>query len=168
MCLTCFLKQCVKDPFGNFTMQSVDYEWVPFYCAKCKRLGHEEASCSSQYVRSIWVPKPMAQTEGSNQQEAAAEKDPTDQRHTELDTPVHDVVTNAQSPRLKRTIKKTISFLGRLRAGQSAQPGNLALSNKFNTLRDHKQNAEDTPGPIMRKFDKARSMGRALRRPPSI
>lgn len=109
---------CVRDPFGNITEQIVYCEWVPYYRTKCKRLGHEEVSCSSQPIRSIWVSKPKATPEGPNQPEPVTDTGPpiavTDQHHKEASTPVHEVVTNAPSPGLKCGAKKTISFSDRL------------------------------------------------------
>lgn len=109
---------CVRDPFGNITEQIVYCEWVPYYRTKCKRLGHEEVSCSSRPIRSIWVSKPKATPEGPNQPEPVTDTGPpiavTDQHHKEASTPVHEVVTNAPSPCLKCGAKKTISFSDRL------------------------------------------------------
>ncbi|KAK9750282.1 hypothetical protein RND81_02G184100 [Saponaria officinalis] len=34
----------IRSPYGN-VLQQVDFEWVPFYCKHCKKLGHEMDNC---------------------------------------------------------------------------------------------------------------------------
>ncbi|KAL9233004.1 hypothetical protein vseg_008050 [Gypsophila vaccaria] len=37
-----------KSPFGDTLTQRVDYEWVPYYCSVCKKLGHQDKVCKKR------------------------------------------------------------------------------------------------------------------------
>lgn len=47
----------VRDPFGNLIFQQVHYEWVPYFCTKCKRLGHEHTGCTAIITKTAWIPE---------------------------------------------------------------------------------------------------------------
>ncbi|KAL9247574.1 hypothetical protein vseg_020992 [Gypsophila vaccaria] len=50
----------VTTPYGP-RIQKVQYEWLPYYCSHCKRLGHQLASC--RFQKKVYKPKPPAPTE---------------------------------------------------------------------------------------------------------
>ena len=82
----------MQDPFGNLLAQQVYNEWVPYFCTKCKRLGHEYTGCTATNVKALCVPKgtqlsnPVLATQinitGSNEAQ---------QEHTEQDSHVPNV-----------------------------------------------------------------------------
>ncbi|KAK9689229.1 hypothetical protein RND81_09G044800 [Saponaria officinalis] len=51
----------LNTPFYDGVMQPVEYEWVPYYCRTCKKLGHESSRCKLNKSKAIpQVYRPVA------------------------------------------------------------------------------------------------------------
>ncbi|KAK9749960.1 hypothetical protein RND81_02G161900 [Saponaria officinalis] len=49
----------INTPFSDGMVQPVEYEWVPYFCKTCKKLGHESSKCKlnkEKMVRQVYRP----------------------------------------------------------------------------------------------------------------
>lgn len=72
-----------KNEHGVVVAYPVEYEWMPKYCDKCKRMGHETAKCkkeewASKRQKKIWVPKKNQEQTSSEGEAHHKEEDATE------------------------------------------------------------------------------------------
>ncbi|KAK9683897.1 hypothetical protein RND81_10G173200 [Saponaria officinalis] len=66
--------------FTDGVFQPVEYEWVPYFCHTCKKLGHESSRCKLNKIKAVhqvYRPKPGATVEqGSSEQQPPVSSEP--------------------------------------------------------------------------------------------
>ncbi|KAK9665366.1 hypothetical protein RND81_14G107800 [Saponaria officinalis] len=46
----------LNNPFTGVHVQEIAYEWVPYFCSYCKKLGHQTANCKKNKPKDVHVP----------------------------------------------------------------------------------------------------------------
>ncbi|XP_074313942.1 uncharacterized protein LOC141649145 [Silene latifolia] len=107
----------LQTPYRGTILQKIDYEWLPYFCHTCKKIGHTKDRCAKNKVKQAYKPK---------QQEVAPVAPP----------PQSDKPT---SPVLVTTIVSPPTQPRRKSGGLVADPVISCLENKYSALADSEE-----------------------------
>ncbi|XP_074292942.1 uncharacterized protein LOC141619817 [Silene latifolia] len=55
----------LQTPYRGTVLQKIDYEWLPYYCHLCHKIGHTKDRCNKNKTKKVYQPKPKEAGEPS-------------------------------------------------------------------------------------------------------